>query len=343
MQIIKRLVALSCVGLFSGVSIAAEDLPGPDAITEMNKFVGDWTFSGRTMEGIPGIKAGEEFKATQTVTWAVPMKELAIEWEMRTTSGMKFSSGRGRIRWDDFADAVINTYMGEEGDQSFKGVGTLIGVDGNNYDWRGHESGGVGESVNYEATYTMIEKSRWQVEFIPTCVDNDNIRTIRFTWERTNEFKEAVGELAGMIGTWTRVYQDATGATAISTLDVTWGPGERALVVNHTNTIDGNTTPKSMEVIYFDPLSKRVLSRYIGAEGTVAQGSYELGTENGLFYTICTFTGNNAMLERVVSRQRTDHDGDTLKQEFLETAVKNISDTKGTKLEEEVRVYTRVK
>ncbi|MCH2160506.1 MAG: hypothetical protein MK085_01395, partial [Phycisphaerales bacterium] len=94
---------------------------------------------------------------------------------------------------------------------------------------------------------------------------------------------------------------------------------------------------KSMEVIYYDPLSKRVLSRYIGAEGMVAQGSYELGTNRGMLYTICTFTGNNAMMERVVSRQRTTHDGDTLKQESLET------DKKGAGAEEEVRVYKRVK
>ena len=42
------------------------------------------------------------------------------------------------------------------------------------------------------------------------------------------------------------------------------------------------------------------------------------------------------MMERVVNRQRTDHDGNTLKRESMETAGKD------SELEEEVQVYKRV-
>jgi hypothetical protein len=269
------------------------------------------------------------------------MKELAIEWHIHSEGGVEFSSGRSRLRWDDIAGAILNTYAGEDGDRSFKGVATLIGMNGGDFDWRGHESSGTGESLNYETTYALFDRDHWRIDFIPTCADDTVIEPMQFVWERTNEFKRSLGELAGLVGQWSRMHQDEAGRTIISTLNVAWGPGERSLLMAMRDDADGVETFQAAEMLFHDPVSKRIRSRFVGATGITGDGRFEFEHTDGMLFALNRFAGTNAMGEDFVCLYRLDLQEDTLTNQCLELAV-NGEPVSEAELETMTQVYRRV-
>lgn len=340
MQVGILALSCACLGMSEG-QLAAEELPGPEAFAHMSDFVGDWHFSGVASSGISGVEPGERFIARQSVRWAVPMKELAIEWHIHTDSGKEFSSGRSRLRWDEIAGAILNTYAGEDGGRSFRGVATLIGMNGNDFDWRGHESSGTGESLNYETTYELTDSDHWQVDFIPTCADDTIIEPLRFVWERTNEFKRSLDGFAGLVGKWSRLYQDASGATVISTLNVAWGPGDRSLLMAKRNDVDGKETFVGAEILFQDPVSKRIHSRFVGATGFTGDGRFEFDSAEGKQFAMNRFAGANAQGEEIVCLYRIDLQEDSLTLRCLELAV-NGESVSDTELDSMTESYRRV-
>ena len=325
------LLALS----ISSVTIA-EDLPGSDAIGKLNEFVGDWHFDGVTLDGVPGVQGGEPFRATQTVRWVVPNEELGIEWTLSTTSGQQFSAGRSRIRWDDISGAILNTYAGTDGDQAYRGVATLIGIKGIDLDWRGHESSGTGASLNYETTFAMSDGDHWRVDFIPTCADDSVLEPMRFVWERDNEFKKAIGEFAGIIGEWSRVFQDNRGRTVMGSLEIAWGPGERSILIGHWETLDEKRSFRAAEVIFMDPVSKTVQSRYVGAAGMVGTGVFRNDSTDGTFTSTCAYASTDAMGESISASIEFALEETSLKQTLVTHAANGEQ-----VLDEEARVYRR--
>lgn len=294
-------------------------MPGADVISRMGEFVGDWNFQGVTSKGIDGVAGGVPFTATQTVQWVVPMKVLSVDWEMYTNDGIRFSSGRSQIRWDDIAEAVLNTYAGQDGGRSFKGVSTLIASDRGNFDWRGHESSGSGESLNYETTYRIVGGDRWQVDFIPTCADNTVIETMRFEWERNNEFKMALGPFAGIVGTWSGLHQDADGRTVISSVGVEWGPGDHALLVAVREDVDGQSILTGVDMIYRDDNTQAIQTRFVGARGLVAEGVFEidLNQSSEMIVAEASWSGIDAIGQRVEMRRRLEISGNQMIQKTL--------------------------
>lgn len=316
-----RSILLACcvLPLFSNADVRGEDMPGAEAISQMGEFVGDWNFRGVTSKGIDGIAAGVPFTATQTVQWVVPMKVLSVDWEMYTDDGNRFSSGRSQIRWDDIAEAVLNTYAGQDGGRSFKGVTTLIAKDRGNFDWRGHESSGSGESLNYETTYRIVGGDRWQVDFIPTCADNTVIETMRFEWERNNEFKMALGPFAEVVGTWSGLHQDADGRTVISSLGVEWGPGDHALLVAIREDVDGESILTGVDMIYRDENAQAIRTRFVGARGLVAEGMFEIDLNQSSEKVVAegSWSGFDAIGQRIEMRRRLEITGDQMIQKML--------------------------
>lgn len=315
---------------------SADDLPGVAAIEKLNGFVGDWHFDGVTLDGVAGIDGGQAFRAVQTVRWIVPNKELGIEWSLRTLSGEGFSSGRSRIRWDDISGAVLNTYAGADGDKSFNGVSTLIGISAGDFDWRGHESAGTGDSLNYETTFALSDNDHWRVDFIPTCADNTVLEPMRFVWVRDNEFKKAIGELASVVGQWSRVFQDERGRTVTGSLDIAWGPGERSILIAHWATLDGNRAFRGAEVVFLDPASGEIRSRFVDAAGTVSIGVWAGEPDSVSFTTVCAYEGTDAMGKQVRSLVEMSLTETTLTQRFamLEATGDEVS-------EDAARVYHR--
>lgn len=290
----------------------ADDLPGADAIGELAGFVGDWHFEGVALEGFEGIDGGEAFRATQTVRWVVPHKELGIEWTLVTASGHQFSSGRSRIRWDDISGAVLNTYAGVDGDQSYRGVSTLIGMKGIDFDWRGHESAGTGSSLNYETTFALSDGDHWRVDFIPTCADDSLLEPMRFVWERDNEFKKALGEYASIVGEWSRVYQDEQDRTVLRRIEIAWGPGERSLLIGSWDVIGDSKVFRGAEVIYLDPQSDMISGRMVAANGATWSGTFkETKTNNGTIFG-CVFTGSSSLGEPIRGTLAFELEGSTL-------------------------------
>lgn len=339
MRLIPALITISLAGLVTSTTMAGDEVPGEEAMESLGAFVGDWQFTGTTQEGIPGIDAGMSFTTFQKVQWTVPMKELSIDWTMKAQNGTTFGSGRSRVRWDDFAEAILNTYMGTEGFTSFKGVATLIGVDGVNFDWRGHESSGTGASLNYELSYKLSGGQNWLVDFVPTCTDAENIEPARFTWSRTNDFKYAIGSFADMVGNWTMISEAEDGTTTINTMDISWGPGERALVVNHARTVDGEMVPMGMEVMFLNPEDKRVLGRLIFANGAVVISEYEMIKEDGALLINSVFSGSNPMQESFRGVQSSMLEGDTFQMQPVDMTLE------GSRFEPQgmgLRIYRRV-
>ena len=314
-------LAMTVIGTARQSSANAQEMPGEEAMISLAAFIGDWQFQGVAHSGIDGVRPGELFMARQTVRWKVPMEELAIEWQIFSEGGVAISMGRARMRWDDIAGAILNTYAGEDGTKSFKGVATLIGVNGGDFDWRGHESSGTGESLNYETTYALLDTDRWQIDFIPTCADDTVLEPMQFTWERANAFKRSIGEFASVVGKWTRMYQDASGRTVLSTLNIGWGPGERALLMAMQDEVDGEKTFQAAEMLFHDPVSTRIRSRFIGARGSTGDGRFEFDRENGVPFALNRCSGVNDMGEDFVCLFRIEVDGDTLTRRCLEFAI----------------------
>ena len=249
------------------------------------------------------------------------MEELAIEWQIFSEGGVAISSGRARMRWDDIAGAILNTYAGQDGTRSFKGVATLIGMDGGDFDWRGHESSGTGESLNYETTYALADADHWRIDFIPTCADDTVLEPLQFTWKRTNDFKRSLGEFAKVVGKWTRMYQDSAGRTVLSTLNIGWGPGERGLLLAMQDEVDGEKSFQTAEMLFHDPLTGRIRSRFIGARGSTGDGRFEFDVENGNAFALNRCSGVNDMGEDFVCLYRLQVEGDTLTRSCLEFAI----------------------
>ena len=329
---------LSSVLLAACVSslAVAEDLPGAEAISELAGFVGDWHFEGVALDGSEGIDGGEAFLATQTVRWVVPHKELGIEWTLVTATGHQFSSGRSRIRWDDISGAILNTYAGVDGEKAYRGVSTLIGIKGIDLDWRGHESAGTGSSLNYETTFAMSDGDHWRVDFIPTCADDSLLEPMRFVWERDNEFKKALGEYTGIVGTWSRTFQDAQGRTVLRTIEIAWGPGERSLLIGTWDTIDDAKSFEGAEVVYLDPVTGLIQGRMVGSDGATWTETFAASAPNPDLPFTCTFAGSTATGEPVRGTLTFDLDGSTLSHSIM--AYEANSDEV---LTEETRIYHR--
>ena len=334
-------LALVSVEMHGHSQAIADELPGPEIFSELNGFVGDWHFQGVASTGIDGVMPGEPFMARQSVRWKVPMQELAIEWHIQSEGGVEFSSGRSRMRWDDIAGAILNTYAGEDGGRSFKGVATLIGSNGADFDWRGHESSGTGESLNYETTYALFGDGQWRVDFIPTCADDTVLEPMQFVWERTNEFKQSIGEFASLVGQWSRMYQDNSGRTVISTLNVGWGPGDRALLFAMQDDIDGEKTFQAAEMLFHDPVSKRIRSRFIGATGSTGDGRFEFDMVDGNVLALNRCSGVNDMGEDFVCLFSIEVEDEMLTRKCLEFAV-NGSSLEKSKLEAMTEIFRRV-
>jgi hypothetical protein len=336
------LLACCALSFFANVDTRAEDMPGVDAISRMGEFVGDWNFRGVTSKGIDGVAGGVPFTATQTVQWVVPMEVLSVDWEMYTDDGVRFSSGRSQIRWDDIAEAVMNTYAGQDGGRSFKGVTTLIASNRGNFDWRGHESSGAGESLNYETTYRIVGGDRWQVDFIPTCADNTVIETMRFEWERNNEFKMALGPFTELVGTWSGLHQDAEGRTVISSIGVEWGPGDHALLVAVREDVDGESILAGVDMIYRNEDAKAIRTRFIGSRGLVAEGSFKIDLNQSSEMVVAEgdWSGVNAMGQRIEMRRRIEIIGNQMVQKMMFYSVDGReSDSKS--LEAMERIFQR--
>ncbi len=171
-------------------------LPGAEAMASFEPLVGRWTLDADDADEDDG-------STIQTVAWNDDRTALTVEWSTVTATGERVAGGRGRIVYDDIAGAVLNTYAGRDGDRPFSGSATLIGLDGAVSDWRGHETRGGGESVNFEVTYDLRDPDRFIVDFIPTCIDGlDSLQPVRFAWVRVDPFLEAVPNADDLLGDW---------------------------------------------------------------------------------------------------------------------------------------------
>jgi hypothetical protein len=175
-------------------------LPGAQAMAAFEPLVGRWTLDADDLDDLEG---GDGSVTTQTVTWNDDRSAIIVDWSTVTPTGDQLAGGRGRIIYDEIAGAVLNTYAGRDGDRPFSGSATLIGVEGAVSDWRGHETRGSGESVNFEVTYDLRDPDRFVVDFIPTCIDGlDDLQPVRFAWTRVDPFLEVVPNADDLGGEW---------------------------------------------------------------------------------------------------------------------------------------------
>jgi hypothetical protein len=225
---------------------AAASLPGAESMAALESLVGRWTLEA-------GDAAGS--LTSQTVAWNDDRTAITVEWSTVTESGDQIAGGRGRIVYDDIAGAVLNTYAGRDGDRPFSGSATLISIDGAVSDWRGHETRGSGQSVNFEVTYDLRAPERFLVDFIPTCIDGlDALQPVRFGWVRVDELLEMVPNADGLSGEWVLREGGHPGMPNGCRMSVERGAGGMSLVfLMREPGADGPLL--GVETLWFDPES----------------------------------------------------------------------------------------
>ena len=239
---IHRLLAKACLGgiaavLFVGSTPASgaqdEDgatLPGIEAVEALGTLVGEWSMAGLAGNAPEGDAGGRMFQARQSVQWIEPGRSLGVVWSVMLEDGSIITSGRGRINWDDIAGAVVNTYRGEENGRPFTGSATLIEAGGGIFDWRGHETSGASESVNFEVTYAFPSEDLCKVDFIPTCVDGEvELDPAQFSWKRVNPFHEAMPFAPDLVGEWILRSGGSDSLPDGTRMEVRPGRGDRSL------------------------------------------------------------------------------------------------------------------
>ena len=239
-------------------------LPGPEAMNALASLAGRWTLEA---------SEGAGMLARQTVEWNDTESMLLVEWSTTDGAGTTLAEGRGRITWDDIAGAVVNTYAGRDGDRRFSGSATLIGIDGDVSDWRGHETRGSGGSVNFEVTYDLRDDAVFIVDFIPTCLDGlDTLAPVRFAWSRVDPFVEALPIAEELAGDWVLTSGGHEGMPDGSTMAISRGAGGRSLVfmIREPGTPDGAVGAiMGIEQIWFDADTGILHDRFISVDGSV--------------------------------------------------------------------------
>ncbi|MEC8321275.1 MAG: hypothetical protein VX012_07690, partial [Planctomycetota bacterium] len=262
----------------AGNAAAQDDpvLPGPAAVEAMGVLVGEWGMSGVTGGDVDA--AGRLFTARQSIDWIEPGRSLGVVWSVMREDGTKVTSGRGRINWDDIAGAVVNVYRGEEGGRPFTGSATLIAAEDGIFDWRGHETSGTSESVNFEVTYAFPSNDLMLVDFIPTCVDGEvMLEPSRFGWKRVNPFHEKMPLAPRLVGTWTLEGGSTTEMPKGSTMIVRDGSGGRSLVFTMFEPGDAGAFIGT-ELLWMDEETRELADRWIGTDGRVVDGKPALAS-----------------------------------------------------------------
>ena len=268
---------------------AAQDdeaaIPGIEALEGLGTLVGEWSMSGLaqtdTDDDAGSDSVGRMFQARQSIQWIEPGRSLGVVWSVMVEDGTVITSGRGRINWDDIAGAVVNTYRGEEDGRPFTGSATLIAAGDGAYDWRGHETSGTSESVNFEVTYTFPNDDLCMVDFIPTCIDGDvELDPARFSWKRVNPFHEVVPFAPDLLGEWVLRSGGSEFIPDGSRMNVRSGQGGRSLsfIVLEPGR-DGDFI--AMEMLWLDDSSGDLDSRLITSDGRMGDGSPSVDRRDG--------------------------------------------------------------
>lgn len=274
---------LATVMVPASFAVQDEDggLPGPEALVDLGTLVGEWGMSGVTSDGEGTDVDGRMFRARQSVEWIEPGRSLGVVWSVMLEDGTTITSGRGRINWDDIAGAVVNTYRGEENGRSFTGSATLIEAAEGVFDWRGHETSGTSESVNFEVTYAFPDNDLCMVDFIPTCVDGDVVLDpARFSWARINPFHEAMPLAPDLIGDWVLRSGGSDSMPDGSLMTVRHGRGDRSLFFMVVEAGEEGGVIGS-EILWFDDATGELGDRSTGADGIVQVGTPSLAMRNG--------------------------------------------------------------
>jgi hypothetical protein len=252
---------------------AVASLPGAEAMASLDALVGRWT-----LENGDGDNDGDGTFTSQTVAWNEDRTAITVEWFTVTESGEQVAGGRGRIVYDDIAGAVLNTYAGRDGDRSFSGSATLISIDGAVSDWRGHETRGSGQSVNFEVTYDLRSAERFLVDFIPTCIDGlDALQPVRFGWDRVDEFLELVPNADDLAGDWVLREGGHPGMPNGSRMSVERGSGGMSLVFLMREP-GGDGRLLGVETLWFHPESG-LRDLYFDTVGNVMNGEVTMVIE----------------------------------------------------------------
>ena len=248
---------------------AVASLPGAEAMAALDALVGRWTLEAGD---------GEGSLTSQTVAWNDDRTAITVEWSTVTESGEQVAGGRGRIVYDDIAGAVLNTYAGRDGDRPFSGSATLISIDGAVSDWRGHETRGSGQSVNFEVTYDLRGAERFLVDFIPTCIDGlDALQPVRFGWVRVDEFLEMVPNADDLAGEWVLREGGHPGMPDGCRMSVERAAGGMSLVLLMREPgTDGRLL--GIETLWFDPESG-LRDLYFDTVGNVMTGEVTMVIE----------------------------------------------------------------
>ena len=262
---------------------ALSELPGKESMVGLSVLVGEWSMNGVTAIGQEGVPGGRFFTARQQVEWIEPGSALGVEWSVRLDDGTGIASGRGRIAWDDIAGAIVNTYRGEEAGRRFSGNATLIatGSDETFFDWRGHETGGTSDSVNFEVTYIFPDQDSCFVDFIPTCLDGDaGPEPARFSWKRVNPFDAAIPFASELVGEW--VLRSGGSESSPDGSRMVIRPGRGGLSLSMTGLEAGESGGFIFsDLLWLDPSTAKLQSRWLGADGDAMRGSPSLSTRDG--------------------------------------------------------------
>ena len=107
------------------------------------------------------------------------------------------------------------------------------------------------------------------------------------------------------------------------------------------NDADGKETFVGAEILFQDPVSKRINSRFVGATGFTGDGRFEFDSVDGKLFAMNRFSGVNAQGEEIVCLYRIDLQEDSLALRCLELAV-NGESVSETELETMTESYRRV-
>ncbi len=280
-SLIAPLLLLGSSSNASSLQDAAGSIPGIEAIEALGTLVGEWSMAGLTGDGIDGDAAGRMFRARQSVEWIEPGRSLGVVWSVMLEDGSVITSGRGRINWDDIAGAVVNTYRGEESGRPFTGSATLIEMGDGVFDWRGHETSGSSESVNFEVTYAFPTNDACVVDFIPTCVDGDvELDPARFSWNRVNHFHEAIPFAPDLVGAWVLRTGGSDFIPDGSLMTILPGRGGRSISLVVVGPAPAGDFIGS-EILWLDDSTGELGIRSIASDGGVNEGSPSIERRDG--------------------------------------------------------------
>ena len=240
------------------------------AIKHLTSYIGSWETHGKTTGDWPNIPEGIEYTLRTEYKWNSTMDTALSDWRMTTADGKTLSMGTGMLTWSPHHETLIYEYTGQDKGVPFHGSAKMTGYTDTSTTWQSYEQDSKGTQMWYTSTDTFpgMSGNSWTSSMQP-CDSNwkptDTANSYKMT--RVNQFAEACGPMADLIGTWTWNTKDESGQPMTKTQTYEWGPGNRSIMGRYYETQNGVTVMNACETVYSSSTGKGIRGHYWNNKG----------------------------------------------------------------------------